>query len=278
MSPGTRCEIEGFQISQCGSTTLRARFQDESLPMIRSLLCTSLVLVLLPQPTQANDIMDFLRAISGPAPRAQVAHRHDADPHAFGQHASNHRTVSNRSLDRRARHTEAVQVGASHLHGRQIANRSRLRTTGLGGSGVSFHVSIGNQAPAVPRYVPTPGFGRLPAPPLPTAPLPGQLGHLPHQFGEIVTCSVPVFTHVHIESAHRIAPHAVPVLVAVRDPNLGRFRSCVEQMVYVEVLVPPCPPRRVRVSPCRTRVRMDYGRYDVTIESRDGCVTVEYDN
>lgn len=253
--------------------------------MIRSILCTSLVFILLPGQTQANDIVDFLRAISGPSPRAHAGHGHEVDHH-------DHRAVSYRPSDRRSRLTETARVGASRSHGHAVvsprANRSRARTTGLRGSGLSFHVSIGNQAAAVPRYVPSPNIGRLPAPPLPNAPLPGefvqvaprpgQFDHLPHQLGQIVTCRVPVFTHVHVESACHIAPNAVPTLVAVRDPNLGRFRSCVEQMVYVEVLAPPCPPRRVRVSPCRTRVRMDYGRYEVTIVSRNGCVTVEYDD
>ena len=273
--------------------------------MIRSLLCTSIVCLLLPQQTQANDIVDFLRAISGPSPRAHAGHGHEVNHH-------DHRAVSYRPSDRRARLTQAPYIGASHLHGsrgvsqRVVSSRGNHRPTRT--SGLSFHVSIGNNSPVVPRYVPTQQFpvgygaspyevaqhgGHLPAPPLPSSPVPiaplpiaplpsvpvpGQFGHLPHQLGEIVTCSVPVFTHVHVESACRIAPNAVPTLVAVRDPNLGRFRSCVEQMVYVEVLAPPSPPRRVKVSACRTRVRLDYGRYEVTIVSRDGHVTIEYDN
>lgn len=259
--------------------------------MIRSILCTSVVLLMMPQPTEANDIVDFFRAISGPSPRAHVAHNYQANHRG-------HQTVNYRPVDRRTRLTQATHIGASHRHGgpvidpRSVINpraiRGRSRTSGLGGSGLSFHVSIGNSGRAVPRYVPTQSIGHwpapqlpappLPIPPLPSTPLPGQFDHLPHQLGQIVTCHVPVYTRVHIESACDIAPNAVPTLVAVRDPNLGRFRSCVEQLVYVEVLAPACAPRRVRVSPCRTRVRMDYGRYEVTITSRDGCVTVRYDD
>lgn len=296
-----KCEVLGLETRHCGSAAKRTSFQDESLHMIRSLLSTSVVLLMLPQPTQANDIVDFFRAISGPSPRAHVAHGHLADhrgPQAIG----------NRSIDRRAWLTQASHLGASHRHGglaidprainsrainsRSIVNsravRGRSRATGFGGSGLSFHVSIGNSAPTVPRFVPTQSIGHWPAPPLPAPPLPnspllsgavpGQFDHLPHQLGQIVSCHVPVFTHVQVESACDIAPNAVPTLVAVRDPNLGRFRSCVEQLVYVEVLAPACAPRRVRVSPCRTRVRMDYGRYEVTITSRDGCVTVRYND
>ena len=273
--------------------------------MIRSLLCTSIVCLLLPQQTQANDIVDFLRAVSGSSPRAYAGHGHEVNHH-------DHRAVSYRPTDRRARLTQAPHVTASRLHGSRAASQrvvsprvvnSRATRRPTRTSGLSFHVSIGSNSPAVPRYVPKQQFpvgdvalpleaaqhgGHLPAPPLPdsqlpiaplpSAPVPGQFGHLPHQLGEIVTCSVPVFAHVHVESAYRIAPNAVPTLVAVRDPNLGRFRSCIEQMVYVEVLVPPSAPRRVKVSACRTRIRMDYGRYEVTIVSRDGHVTVEYDN
>ncbi|MEP3481303.1 MAG: hypothetical protein ABJZ55_18830 [Fuerstiella sp.] len=268
--------------------------------MIRSLLCTSIVCLLLPQQTQANDIVDFLRAFSGPSPRAHAGHGRQVNHH-------DHRAVSDRPGDRRARLTQAPYGGASHLHGSRVVS-PRVVSSGVNHrptrtSGLSFHVSIGNRSPVVPRYVPTqqlpvgygaspyqvaPHGGHLPAPPLPgsqlpiaplpSVPVPGQFDHLPHQLGQIVTCSVPVFTHVHVESACRIAPNAVPTLVAVRDPNLGRFRTCIEQMVYIEVLAPPSPPRRVKVSACRTRVRLDYGRYEVTIVSRDGHVTVEYDN
>lgn len=247
--------------------------------MIRTLLCTSIALILLPQSAQANDIVDFFKAISGPAPRAHVAHRHHEAEHG----------ISHRTLDRRSQLADRRQFGASYAHAHRgltpTSHRSRsyhnVRSSRIGGSGISFHVSVGNQAPVVSRRTVNQQFAPhpvLPAPPLPIAPRPGQFSHLPHELGDIVTCRVPVYSHVHVERACRIAPNAVPTLIAVRDPSLGRFRSCVEQLVYVEVFAPPCPPRLVRVSPCRTRIKMDYGRYEITIESRNGCVTVEYDH
>lgn len=270
----------GFRFDKCGLLR-RVRFQDESHIMLKRLLCTSFALILLPQATQANDIVDFFKAISGPSPRVHTTHRHHEVE----------RNVSRRAIDRRAQLAERRQFGASYAHpapgvaptSHRVYSPGSLRSSRTGRSGLSFHVSIGNQSPVVSRRptarydvpYPTP---TLPAPPLPMAPLPGQFSHLPHQLGDIVTCSVPVYSHVHVKRACRVAPNAVPTLIAVRDPSLGRFRSCVEQMVYVEVLAPPCPPRLVRVSPCRTRIKMDYGRYEVLIESRNGCVTVEYDN
>ena len=302
-------------------------FQDESLPMIRSTLCLSLALVLLPQAAQANDIVDFLKAISGPSPRVQAGHGRPIDTR--GRPVANQRVT-----DRQARLTSPPYGRSARLPSHAVINRrdaakqralvksranlGRTRTTGLRGSGISFHVSIGNSVPVVHESVarpvlkplataphpvaplqvaPVPGspLPALPLPalsqppvPLPAVPLssiplssipqPGSFDHLPHQLGQVVTCPVPVFTQVQIKSVDEIAPHAVPTRVAVRDPNLGRFRSCVEQLVYVEVLAPPYPAQRVRVSPCRTRIRLDYGRYEVTIKSGNGVVTVEYND
>ena len=287
-------------------------FQDESLPMIRSTLCLSLALVLLPQAAQANDIVDFLKAISGSSSRVQAGHGRPIDTR--GRPVANQRVT-----DRQGRLTSPPYGRSARLPSHAVINRrdaakqralvksranlGRTRTTGLRGSGISFHVSIGNSVPVVHESVarpvlkplataphpvaplqvaPVPG-SPLPALPLPAVPLssipqPGSFDHLPHQLGQVVTCPVPVFTQVQIKSVGEIAPHAVPTRVAVRDPNLGRFRSCVEQLVYVEVLAPPYPAQRVRVSPCRTRIRLDYGRYEVTIKSGNGVVTVEYND
>ena len=101
-----------------------------------------------------------------------------------------------------------------------------------------------------------------------------------HQIGDIVTCPVVLEQHVVVKDCDEIAPDACPVVVAVRAPTLGRYRGrdCQERLVYVEVMVPPCPLQRLRVSPCKTKVRLDYGRYEVDITSRNGCVEIEYDN
>jgi hypothetical protein len=98
--------------------------------------------------------------------------------------------------------------------------------------------------------------------------------------GDVVICPVRLETCVRIKDADEVAPWAVPVVVVVRDPHLSRFGSCdcIERLVYVEVLVPPCPIQRMRVSPCKTKIRLDYGRYEVDIVSRGGVIEVDYDN
>lgn len=225
--------------------------------MTRTLLSTVTILSLtLPTTASANDIVDFLRAIQGPAPR-QIA-RHD--DHRGHGHREVIPTRISRSHD-------------SHRHSSRVPVQPVRRSVVSQRSGLNFQISFGNTAPA-PRTV------VLPQPVLQAPPVPGSFGHLPHQIGEIVTCNVVLEPHVVIKDACEVAPHAVPVIVAVRNPHLSRFgsRGCVESLVYVEVLVPACPPQRVRVSPCQTKIRMDFGRYEVDITSRNGVVEIDYDN
>ena len=106
------------------------------------------------------------------------------------------------------------------------------------------------------------------------------IGALPHELGVIVTCSVPLESHVRVRNADEIAPHAQPVIVAVRDPHLAAWGShgCVEQLAYIQVFAPPVPLREMKVSPCRTRIDLDYGDWEIKILSRNGVVEVEYDD
>ncbi|MDG1896322.1 MAG: hypothetical protein P8J37_15575 [Fuerstiella sp.] len=134
----------------------------------------------------------------------------------------------------------------------------------------------------VPAVATAPAYHAVPPHPgvLTTAPAPEQLHHLPLRLGEITTCSVPLETCIRIKDAAEISPDAVPVAVAVRDPHLGRCgsRGCVEAAVYVEVLVPTCPLQGLRVSPCRTKIRLDYGHHAIDIVSRNGVVRIDYDD
>ena len=104
-----------------------------------------------------------------------------------------------------------------------------------------------------------------------------QVNLLPHQIGEIVDCQVPLATCVRVEDACNIAPNAVPIVVAVRDPGMC-LHDRHERVVYVQILVPPCPPRSISISPCLTRLTMCFGRYDVDIKSMNGLIVVDYDN
>lgn len=215
--------------------------------MSRTLFSASALLLLtaVPATAPANDIVDFLRALNGVSARNYAP----APPiHAVGSRYDRYHT-------------------ARHVDRYRSTYRTR-RPVVVNRPGVSFHVGYNHQAP----------------PPIPVAPAPVVHGYgapaLHHQIGDIITCPVPLETHVVVKDACEIAPNAIPIVVAVRDPHLGRFgsRGCVERLAYVEVLVPPCPLLKCRVSPCRTKVRLDYGRYEVDIVSRNGCIEIDYDD
>lgn len=141
--------------------------------------------------------------------------------------------------------------------------RSRARTH------VGFRVQSG--APA------------LPAPPIVRhrqRPLPPVMRHAPPAFGEIVTCDVPLYTRLRIRDRHNIAPGARKMIVAVRAPGAcdHACSCCADRVVYVCVWAPPCEPRRVDVSPCGGKIRMDFGRYEIDIVTYPTFVKVDYDN
>jgi hypothetical protein len=119
-------------------------------------------------------------------------------------------------------------------------------------------------APGTPSLVPlpepAPGSVAAGGPPLQLAPAPA------------------LFPHVKYRDRRHIAPCAVPMYVAVRDPCERRDRcSCgPPKLVLVEICVPPGMPKIT----CRhdgTRVRYDYGQYAVNVTSRHGVVVVNYD-
>ncbi len=281
--------------------------------------------------TQANDIVDFLRAVNGVQEQrhAPPAHhsvgRHDHDSYGYnrsgyGGHELSSRDVYKQSMQRAERNAPYGQYG-NHSgydqfdqdpYGRDrlgrnqfdMHNRVDLRDRSYGGSGysrpgysrpgysrsgdqISFRISSnGGRSPAYrdPLYIPSQQPQVLPPvesyppvqnyPPIQSYP-PVQM--LPHQIGEIVDCQVPLATSVRIEDEGNIAPNAVPVVVAVRDPNICAH-ECHERLMYVQVFVPPCPLRGLTISPCRTRVSMDFGQYQVDIKSKEGVIVVDYDN
>lgn len=245
--------------------------------MTRKLFSTALIISVVsavPQTSSANDILDFLRAINGaPANHRHVdARRGQLDPRLT------HLDLGRNDRGRSSRF-EPVSIHRGHGldRGRGITTSPRFQPV-TRRSGVSFSVNFGNapvlaQAPPPVIYPSVPGHLVLPPPPVP-----GSFGHLPHELGQVVTCPVPIETHVEIRNACRIAPGAIPTIIAVRDPHLGNFRSrgCVEQLAYVEVLAPQCPLRSMRVSPCKTRIRLDYGKYEIDITSKNDCVVINY--
>jgi hypothetical protein len=122
--------------------------------------------------------------------------------------------------------------------------------------------------------------------PLPEAAPPGPVIPVPAAPGAVMAGSPPVqlapapvlFPNVKYRDRRHIAPCAVPMYVAVRDPceRHDRFSCGPPKCVLVEICVPPGMPRIT----CRhdgTRVRYDYGRYAVNITSKHGVVVVNYD-
>jgi len=270
--------------------------------------------------TQANDIVDFLKAINGPAPR----HHQTARPviQSVGHHADHDLGVQRGSYGGGYGGRD-ISSGSTAWRGSQFADRGMnnysgshrgfdgghdragsydrvdLRRQSYGSSrpnygenprrsGVQLSFQVGtNGNPGRPYgqpvYVPVqqPGMSLPPVQNYPLVPAypsaPAYSGGYSHQMGQIVDCQVALATCVRVEDAFNIAPNAVPVVVAVRDPQSCR-QGCREQLVYIQVYVPPCPPRCVHISPCRTRVTMDYGRYQVDIKSGNGLIIVDYDN
>lgn len=233
--------------------------------MLRATVAVICVATGIHQTAQANDIVDFFRALSGPSRHVESGHRHAYRP-----------VGSPRGLDFHDRYEHA-----DHGHHRTNFGRYGYSDPRFSRSFHSTYPRTASRSSFSLRFDsgrPVGSVGYPVAPVVPVAPVPGSFAHLPHQLGQFVTCPVPLETCVDVRNPHEIAPGAIPRVIAVRDPHLGRFRTCVEQLAYVQVFVPPCEPRRVRISPCQTRIRLDYGRYDVTIESRNDVIEVTYHN
>ena len=219
--------------------------------MTRQLLPILFASAVLSNVAQANDIVDFLRAISGPS--------YSAHDHVHQRHAQ--RPVTPHAGHAHGFHADRVPViGGRHTH---ELHRSRSIRSSRPSFSVSFN--LGRPSPQVVQ-----------APVLPPPPEPGSFVHLPHQIGDVVTCPVPITTCVRVRNTHNISPCAVPSVLAVRDPNIGRFRTCTERLAYVQVFIPQCPLRCMRLSPCKTRLRLDYGKYEIDIVSRNGQVNITY--
>ena len=299
-------------------------------------LCVPGLLLALTARTQANDIVDFLRAVNGASEQRHTPPAHhsvgrpDHDRYGdnrsgYGGHELSSRDVYKQSMQRAERNApygqygnhsgydqfDQDQYGRDRLGRNQfdMHNRVDLRDHSYGGSDysrpdysrhgydrhgysgsgaqISFRASSnGDSSPAYrdPLYIPSQQPQALPPvdnyPPVqkyPSAPSYPPVQVLPHEIGEIVDCRVLLATSVRIEDECNIAPNAVPVVVAVRDPSMC-VHETLERLVYVQILVPRCPLRGLAISPCRTRVSLDFGQYQVDIKSKDGVIVVDYDN
>jgi hypothetical protein len=85
-----------------------------------------------------------------------------------------------------------------------------------------------------------------------------------------------VYQNVKYRGTRNIAPCAVPTIVQVPDPC--NKKACCKSCVNVEICVPPCDPRKVRVTHDGNKVRYDYGKYAVSVRSIGSHVVVHYED
>ena len=239
----------------------------------------------------------------------QVAGHQGHTPTMAGLQSHNQRfarDLTSRDVYKLQQNADRGRRGSDHHHFahsehdfHSVHNQTLNRYSNAGtrsGIRLSFSIGAGRSQPyhsvavqPAPLYLSGPGYPGTACvtagiPEIPLAPLQFEPPHpnllaMPHQIGEIVDCQVPLVAGVRIEDPENIAPGAVPVVVAVRDPCLPPWvEGCTDSVVYVEVCVPQCPLQKLTISPCRTRIKLDFGRYAVDVKSRDGRIVVDYDD
>lgn len=124
------------------------------------------------------------------------------------------------------------------------------------------------QAPPPAELQPVPDPGAVPAP----APDAGKLSHQ----------TVQLYDRVEIEDLDNVHPCAVKKIVAVKDPcerPAAICGDCAPPCVYVMICVPPCDEFEYKVKrKDGSKVKYDYGKYEVEITSKDGVVSIDYDD
>jgi hypothetical protein len=137
---------------------------------------------------------------------------------------------------------------------------------------------------AVPPGPMPPVAGSLPptAMPLPEAARPGMVGPMAAGGPPLpLAPAVALYPCVKYKDLRHVAPCAVPMCVAVRDPcerpHHERCSCGQPKCVLVEICVPPCGTPKISCRHDGSKVRYDYGKYAVNITSRHGVVVVNYD-
>ncbi len=91
-----------------------------------------------------------------------------------------------------------------------------------------------------------------------------------------------LFHCVRYEDLRNIHPCAVTKIVSIKDPcwkpDPCSCKCQVAPCVLVKICVPPCGCPKVRVTRHGSKVKFDYGKYEVEITSRNGVVKVDYDD
>lgn len=111
-------------------------------------------------------------------------------------------------------------------------------------------------------------------------PAPVQYGVQSPTFSEpglvIAAPGAEIYQNVRYRAVRNIAPGAIPTIVQVPDPCSKD--ACCKTCVNVQICVPPCDPKRVRVSRDGNRVRYDFGKYAVSVRSAGNHVVVHYED
>jgi hypothetical protein len=92
--------------------------------------------------------------------------------------------------------------------------------------------------------------------------------------GQPVELFSDVFSDVRFRAVRNISPDAVPTIIQVADPC--NKTNCCKNCVYIQVCMPPCDPKCVKVSRDGDAVRYDYGKYAVVARSVGDHIVVRY--
>jgi hypothetical protein len=101
-----------------------------------------------------------------------------------------------------------------------------------------------------------------------------------HEGAPVAGQPVALFHCVKYSDRDNVHPCAVSMVVSVADPCQchNPCSCCTPSCVNVQICVPPCGCPQVKTSRHGHKVTYDYGKYEVEIESKDGVVSVDYDD
>ena len=141
-------------------------------------------------------------------------------------------------------------------------------------------LSVGPALTGQADYIPMPApLSPVPDPvySAPGQPMQSQYQSAPTEYAYTLAApSAVVYQNVKYRGTRNIAPCAVPTIVQVPDPCTKH--ACCKTCVNVEICVPPCDPRKVRVTHDGNKVRYDYGKYAVSVRSIGNHVVVHYED
>jgi hypothetical protein len=103
--------------------------------------------------------------------------------------------------------------------------------------------------------------------------------------GPVASATQPLalYHRVKYEDLDNIHPCAVKMIVQVMDPCPPPRDPCscckpAPRFVLVEICVPPCGCKKVKISRGGAKVEYDYGKYEIEIKSKKGVIVVNYDD